>query len=143
MAVYPRVYGGTFGPHLRHGIARGLSPRVRGNRGRQKPIGTKIGSIPACTGEPGRLAICLSPWGVYPRVYGGTDIEDWLLIKGAGLSPRVRGNHTIPARISIPIRSIPACTGEPSPEGAPFFMPSVYPRVYGGTPNSVLLCSSI
>ena len=70
---------------------------------------------------------------VYPRVYGGTEEGRFYTESMGGLSPRVRGNlvritHTSPAK-----RSIPACTGEPSP-GRPNVTPIwVYPRVYGGT----------
>ena len=50
--VYPRVCGGTLRnpPSARH--RGGLSPRVRGNRGRQTQGGCAIRSIPACAGEP-------------------------------------------------------------------------------------------
>ncbi len=50
--VYPRVCGGTYwcaGCTLRKG---GLSPRVRGNLERRVHRGDKLGSIPACAGEP-------------------------------------------------------------------------------------------
>ena len=114
--VYPRVCGGTPRRAPRTGIAKGLSPRVRGNpelgifqvfictsglspRVRGNPSssgwsGAKIGSIPACAGEPpsGPGAVPVSR--VYPRVCGGTELgplRRWrsLLL---GLSPRVRGN---------------------------------------------------
>ena len=71
-AVYPRVCGGTLdrlGVDLRlRGLSRvcggtgatsvetakenGLSPRVRGNRGIALASDRRIGSIPACAGEP-------------------------------------------------------------------------------------------
>ncbi len=50
--VYPRVYGGT--AVVGHSLISqaGLSPRVRGNRGRINRRHYALGSIPACTGEP-------------------------------------------------------------------------------------------
>ena len=90
--VYPRVCGGT-----RPGIRipsphRGLSPRVRGNRGGVAEHDAGLGSIPACAGEPsaavGRPAVCV----VYPRVCGGTYYDDLNQLGSNGLSPRVRGN---------------------------------------------------
>ena len=54
--VYPRVCGGTVG-RLDVGDRRqGLSPRVRGNRLAMVRTRLSMGSIPACAGEPARLA---------------------------------------------------------------------------------------
>ena len=50
----------------------GLSPRVRGNPDRVATREDRIGSIPACTGEPKALVRAHHPGKVYPRVYGGT-----------------------------------------------------------------------
>ena len=52
VAVYPRVCGGTqyLGANL-HGDL-GLSPRVRGNPGMADARDGRVGSIPACAGEP-------------------------------------------------------------------------------------------
>ena len=91
----------------------GLSPRVRGNLGRNHRAQRLGGSIPACAGEP-----CGSSEGkemptVYPRVCGGTSIEYAGLIAKQGLSPRVRGNHNADAIALNWQRSIPACAGEP------------------------------
>ena len=50
--VYPRVCGGTFYLARISRYARGLSPRVRGNRKCQIPARPLPRSIPACAGEP-------------------------------------------------------------------------------------------
>ncbi len=50
-----------------------------------------------------------------------------------GLSPRVRGNHHLPALHLGYRRSIPACTGEPHSCRPQSSVKRVYPRVYGGT----------
>ena len=50
--VYPRVCGGTGHPDALGLEETGLSPRVRGNRDIVGCIARRIGSIPACAGEP-------------------------------------------------------------------------------------------
>ena len=111
--VYPRVCGGTAGKLsyiLRH---RGLSPRVRGNRGELQVGGNHRGSIPACAGEP-RWEICQTPAApVYPRVCGGTARSGEDGAELPGLSPRVRGNQRDADGDQAGRRSIPACAGEP------------------------------
>ena len=91
-AVYPRVYGGTVATRLRAWRPSGLSPRVRGNHHFPVVGAQRVGSIPACTGEPGVFQARVVIGMVYPRVYGGT--VNWGLHRGRGrgLSPRVRGN---------------------------------------------------
>ena len=51
----------------------------------------------------------------------------------SGLSPRVRGNLPAGRRRRFPLRSIPACAGEPAPEPLVSAAYKVYPRVCGGT----------
>ena len=131
--VYPRVCGGT---PPRPGIdlcAKGLSPRVRGNQAEDHPYANRLGSIPACAGEPIPAPPLMAGRRVYPRVCGGTMRRNCWRWPVRGLSPRVRGNRAgrrIPAGRS---GSIPACAGEPrcrrhSPRDC-----QVYPRVCGGT----------
>ena len=70
--VYPRVCGGTRTGGGGITAGRGLSPRVRGNRGIIR-IGTIVlGSIPACAGEPRAGKPPVKGKTVYPRVCGGT-----------------------------------------------------------------------
>ena len=113
LLVYPRVCGGT-GKHICVApCGRGLSPRVRGNRGALDLTTGKTRSIPACAGEP-------------LRVMG-------FPCSRAGLSPRVRGNPPAGAlRVPSP-GSIPACAGEPFLRDASTGNQKVYPRVCGGT----------
>ena len=111
----------------------GLSPRVRGNRGRVAGVFGIRRSIPACAGEPGQA------WGVtihvpvYPRVCGGTNRALCIAMTLAGLSPRVRGNLRPVLRFCRALRSIPACAGEPPPPDSQPRHERVYPRVCGGT----------
>ena len=131
--VYPRVCGGTSGGLVAAACACGLSPRVRGNRGRQHGRVRVRRSIPACAGEPWRFSSKPAPDAVYPRVCGGTHQRKTSSLAGMGLSPRVRGNRGDSARNPRRTRSIPACAGEPRPSILPPSRVAVYPRVCGGT----------
>ena len=110
---------------------------MRGNLG-SGVIGGKSGrSIPAYAGElpAARRLTALRP--VYPRVCGGTNLNDGLPFAGFRLSPRMRGNP-----IAGPIAhrregSIPAYAGEPASRTNPTGASTVYPRVCGGTIGAV------
>ena len=131
--VYPRVYGGTRQLPTHVQALQGLSPRVRGNRGRERAQPALRGSIPACTGEPKKGFPYIMEQRVYPRVYGGTRTCCTAAVRPAGLSPRVRGNPPPAFRARPRARSIPACTGEPRVAPGAGIGVRVYPRVYGGT----------
>ncbi len=137
-SVYPRVCGGTVsGGVIGHPWA-GLSPRVRGNQGRQASPPVVSRSIPACAGEPHRAIYPVSLAEVYPRVCGGTCLHGAKQDRVDGLSPRVRGNLIQPCRANTGARSIPACAGEPA-GGVAYGAPGeVYPRVCGGTASMSL-----
>ena len=136
LMVYPRVYGGTGIRPRRSGLSasRGLSPRVRGNLGSSTTAQVRVGSIPACTGEPPPRTHAKPSATVYPRVYGGTIAIPADDGEVRGLSPRVRGNRSSVSWVCSQGWSIPACTGEPTRTGSPrSYWRRVYPRVYGGT----------
>ena len=105
--------GGTFFVEESGGIGdNGLSPRVRGNLASPSMIITRMGSIPACAGEPPAPCSALLPDPVYPRVCGGILQKLVITHTVPGLSPRVRGiRRRCPFRY-CPQRSIPACAGE-------------------------------
>ena len=131
--VYPRVCGGTPDELLAWKLARGLSPRVRGNLSSFPRLSTCSGSIPACAGEPRLHRLTLAPNRVYPRVCGGTRPTVRKPHSILGLSPRVRGNRTGTSSIGYRTGSIPACAGEPGPLSTIRAVHQVYPRVCGGT----------
>ena len=135
-AVYPRVCGGTRKSVALMPPAAGLSPRVRGNRGEGYRRPPTVRSIPACAGEP--ASVWLRNWrtSVYPRVCGGTITTSPGSLVRFGLSPRVRGNPPLAGHLARPVRSIPACAGEPIADIATRGAAAVYPRVCGGTPAS-------
>ena len=73
--VYPRVCGGTKSELISSFVRNGLSPRVRGNLDRKVTRPVRIGSIPACAGEPRPGPHRDAHTWVYPRVCGGTSKE--------------------------------------------------------------------
>ena len=74
---------------------------------------TRVGSIPACAGEPYMRHRPRHASKVYPRVCGGTPKAPYHRVNAAGLSPRVRGNQSRELDGGYLDRSIPACAGEP------------------------------
>ena len=155
--VYPRVCGGTIKSLASWYQLSGLSPRVRGNLLADVGEVGLGGSISACAGEPTSSPassgytwvyprVCGEPAQrpvrratvqVYPRVCGGTSIADFRARFPEGLSPRVRGNRNVHAKLGPHDGSIPACAGEPVVRVRMYAPHSVYPRVCGGTPNRV------
>ena len=133
--------------------ARGLSPRVRGNRPPasrwtrpSRSIPARAGnlptgphrclsyrSIPARAGEPRLSLLPLLFQRVYPRACGGTACCRNLLSMHVGLSPRVRGNLRQGRQQGQGSRSIPARAGEPRLTAWIAAFSRVYPRTCGGT----------
>ena len=112
---------------------QGLSPRLRGNRGRDRRLRLRPGSIPAPAGEPPAVPSGVEVTRVYPRACGGTT---WALAQAweiEGLSPRLRGNPMAGPYSRIPSGSIPAPAGEPYPSACTLALARVYPRACGGT----------
>ena len=110
---YPRVRGGTWYSAACSVAARGLSPRARGNPARVAALGVRMGTIPACAGEPVARMSDMVNSGDYPRVRGGTSSEDVRHSELRGLSPRARGNRQRRIVARQCWRTIPACAGEP------------------------------
>ena len=118
-------------------FVEGLSPRVRGNRSGRAVQYSTVGSIPACTGKPITVRPKQQLRQVYPRVYGETKDDGSFDMVANGLSPRVRGNRWQAAQSECSLRSIPACTGKPSPLAQAPVAVRVYPRVYGETAHDL------
>ena len=70
-------------------------------------------------------------------MYGESSHLLWPQRTTGGLSPRVRGIRR--ARLAPPglLGSIPACTGNPNQHSKPTSSPTVYPRVYGESRQTV------
>ena len=140
--VYPRECGGTLTTAGPAAPWKGLSPRVRGNRGVVRRSAARRGSIPASAGEPRRGSSRRPAGRVYPRECGGTRQLASVVDVRPGLSPRVRGNHALDRLLDVAYRSIPASAGEPRrwrPCG-PIWR--VYPRECGGTVPAGLFSSA-
>ena len=133
VGVYPRVCGGTWPAISKVLDQKGLSPRMRGNRCVSNPHPGCGGSIPAYAGEPECDGREYQPCRVYPRVCGGTSIQQGVTVLAEGLSPRMRGNPRVRNKRGASRGSIPAYAGEPKSQ--PVNSPNnwVYPRVCGGT----------
>ena len=111
----------------------GLSPRVRGNPRGVLSLGTPIGPIPACAGQPTSGQSRAASLWAYPRVCGATQTCLSFPCSFLGLSPRVRGNLPSGRRRSFIEGPIPACAGQP---GHNLTLPAItwaYPRVCGAT----------
>ena len=90
---YPRVCGGTCVTAAEQAYLEGLSPRMRGNRARQRVRCIDARSIPAYAGEPPYQPHDGVAPAVYPRVCGGTYARRTGEDGRRGLSPRMRGNR--------------------------------------------------
>ena len=114
----------------------GLSPRVRGNHPDDPTRAGQLQVYPrACGGTGDRGFYQGIPVGLSPRVRGNHPDDATAAVDKDGLSPRVRGNPRLPdsAMTLDRLGSIPARAGEPqeSKEVDPLF--KVYPRACGGT----------
>ena len=125
--------GGTLRRRRRPAPVVGLSPRVRGNLRATCICRSRIGSIPACAGEPSSITALMLSMTVYPRVCGGTESPYRSKSTWSGLSPRVRGNRRYSSSLWRGSGSIPACAGEPLLRRILVRIRRVYPRVCGGT----------
>ena len=90
--AYPRVCGATLSALQTKRLAKGLSPRVRGNRFVLSCFVLGFGPIPACAGQPQHPHSGGQTARAYPRVCGATSPLTRECSSGQGLSPRVRGN---------------------------------------------------
>ena len=134
--VYPRACGGTSDRSRSCSMISGLSPRMRGNQGRNRTRRVFQGSIPAHAGEPFSTRRVHLVVRVYPRACGGTSPLGPMGTEGWGLSPRMRGNRpeVHPGRGCR--GSIPAHAGEPWVHETATRFTRVYPRACGGTISS-------
>ena len=100
---------------------------------RPTPSPHRARSIPAWAGEPGLPTIPAAATWVYPRVGGGTLLNNGDHELSLGLSPRGRGNRRCRTSAGRGVGSIPAWAGEPIQVLGTTNPEEVYPRVGGGT----------
>ena len=114
-------------------MQRGLSPRMRGNRGVKQAGGGVLGSIPAHAGKPLRELHNFGDLGVYPRACGETPEASQSPAPACGLSPRMRGNLMPEIERLMSAGSIPAHAGKPTMTDKQQYLEKVYPRACGET----------
>ena len=131
--VYPRACGATLPARQNNWPARGLSPRMRGNRPRCIGGAMRTGSIPAHAGQPVSTPAPDLPGRVYPRACGATSSNGPSRMAAAGLSPRMRGNHDDAIAFFSRHGSIPAHAGQPQKPARCAAIFWVYPRACGAT----------
>ena len=132
-SVYPRPCGGTCQRRTNGITVEGLSPPMRGNRGKKENDEHTNRSIPAHAGEPKSRTPKACHDSVYPRPCGGTGGFARIDKRLIGLSPPMRGNPRAARRRPRRCRSIPAHAGEPARRPIPQVPEPVYPRPCGGT----------
>ena len=131
--VYPRACGATCAWRLLGARRSGLSPRMRGNHNPPVVNTNNQRSIPAHAGQPSNCPLAKREFAVYPRACGATEFRDLIARACKGLSPRMRGNHSIFTGAIQIRRSIPAHAGQPYPGRLHVSRPRVYPRACGAT----------
>ena len=131
--VYPRACGETCACLDIRQTAKGLSPRMRGNRPRRHDPGLPAGSIPAHAGKPPCTSRTRWRSRVYPRACGETLAAVCVTGLAWGLSPRMRGNRARRSCRCDLHGSIPAHAGKPRGIPASYAAERVYPRACGET----------
>ena len=112
----------------------GLSPRVRGNRYFMLMRRPLRGPIPARAGQPQDYKCLIRIIGAYPRACGATVQQTSVAVGHQGLSPRVRGNPSSSAAVTVVAGPIPARAGQPLPSRWRRRGCWAYPRACGATP---------
>ena len=111
--VNPRGCGETRRLFVKPWIAKGQSPRVRGNLHRPHSSPGRRGSIPAGAGKPSSRSARRPGTRVNPRGCGETVGVRFTCTRNSGQSPRVRGNRSINPLPPPASGSIPAGAGKP------------------------------
>ncbi len=131
--VYPRAYGATSVLALAQKKMKGLSSCIRGYHAEDALADLALRSIPVHTGLPYRTRSGRGRTGVYPRVYGATDMANQGVEATQGLSPRVRGYRLSHPGTLLCFGSIPVYTELPRSGTWARSGAWVHPRAYGVT----------
>ena len=98
-----------------------------------------IRPIPAGAGRPRSGDQSVPRWTAYPRGCGATGVDGWKLLRGMGLSPRVRGDLGLAVPNGERRRPIPAGAGRPFSTQESPNSTQAYPRGCGAiTANNPL-----
>ncbi len=87
------MHGGASESGIGASCISGLSPHARGSPAADHTTHIRVGSIPACTGEPQSETWVRLVSSVYPRMHGGARQQDGFQIALQGLSPHARGSR--------------------------------------------------
>ena len=138
-AVHPRVRGEQ--TLLVNGQRQldGSSPRARGTEPRGAHLDAQARFIPACAGNRCRARRASTGGSVHPRVRGEQHIDQALLHRFDGSSPRARGTGDGHPRRVASRRFIPACAGNRRQGREGRRCPAVHPRVRGEQPEQAAL----
>ena len=116
---------------------------ARGSHDHSGGVVTRVRSVPAHAGEPGRASTRRAARTVYPRARGGAKRAAFRACHAQGLSPRTRGSRPLARRHLRPGGSIPAHAGEPCAATRTDSSTGVYPRARGGATVSVNTCVTL
>ncbi len=130
--AYPRGCGGAADRRVIGAVNDGLSPRVRGSRGRDRAKPGDARPIPAGAGEPDAPVVTSITPTAYPRGCGGAQPAIMAPMVLGGLSPRVRGSPNECSFRAKVTRPIPAGAGEPRSAMSTRARSRAYPRGCGG-----------
>ncbi len=130
-SVHPRVCGAHVDADRAKKALAGLSPRLRGSRGRGPREEGAGRSIPASAGLTWLPGLGDGPKSVHPRVCGAHEVYDPGMDIYAGPSPRLRGSQLAGGRQAISCRSIPASAGLTWKRPSRSRARTVHPRVCG------------
>ena len=139
--VYPRIHGGNAALDAYIESGQGLSPHSRGKRRCSAVHDSRLGSIPAFTGETPPHHPPPAFVRVYPRIHGGNWHSAEIQLMDTGLSPHSRGKRSRLRCFNSYNGSIPAFTGETLFMAASSCSIQVYPRIHGG--NRICLAKSL
>ena len=109
----------------------GSSPRTRGTRRGRGGVARVRRFIPAYTGNSARRRSSAGPGPVHPRVHGELATASVPTSAPAGSSPRTRGTPRRCRHDHLPVRFIPAYTGNSRSATRQPRGPTVHPRVHG------------
>ena len=130
-AAHPRTYGEHLRIRGRKSGVSGSSPHIRGTHAARGLWRNPIRLIPAHTGNTYLLPGFQTPKSAHPRTYG-EHTRNWRNIwNRTGSSPHIRGTRALSERVTVPVRLIPAHTGNTYSRQNRNEQPTAHPRTYG------------
>ncbi len=115
-------------------LVSGSSPHMRGKLARRRNHGTRKRIIPAHAGQTAPDGMSKPPSPDHPRTCGanplGRRVGGWR----PGSSPHMRGKPSVPGRVELGGRIIPAHAGQTLWSGFTCWWPADHPRTCGANP---------